>query len=266
MNDSVNASTGYSPFYLVYGKQLRQIPEGAAIRNSRNEEDLAMKLSGALAKARENLRKVQEKMYEVWNRKRSKGDEIQEGDLVMLNRDGIKLEAVLDIKEKLKPLWLGPYRVLEKQSESHFKLELPPTLQRIHPVFHRERLKLFRDPRELFPSRVEHERPPMDETGEHEVKKIAGKRVRQKKVEYLVRGYPIQNRQWLKLSELQNCLDAIREYESGVESGGDAMDIRLLLGDEQLGDSNQLSGLKDTDDVTRLIKDRSSVTCAKNSI
>jgi hypothetical protein len=108
----------------------------------------------------------------------------------------------------------------------------------------------------------------MDKTGEHEVEKIVGKRVRRKKVEYLVhwRGYPIQNRQWLKLSELQNCLDAIREYESGVESGGDAMDIRLLLGDEQLGDSNQLSGLKDTDDVTRLIKDRSSVTCAKNSI
>lgn len=223
LNDSINTSTGYTPFYLAYGKEMKAIPT-IGRRIGASSADLVAKMQETLEKVRKRLREVQEKMFTELNQKREGGEPLKVGQLVWLQREGIHLDGLKGMKEKLKPRWLGPYPVKEQVSDSHYEIELPPTLSRIHPRFHRERLKEYKDPKENFPSRTVAERPPAnEETGEFEAEQIIDKRIRHKRVEYLVRwkGYQEQDNTWEPAEELGNCRRLIREYERVKESGGD---------------------------------------------
>ena len=51
------------------------------------------------------------------------------------------------IKGKLAPRYIGPFRILAKQGEVAYQLELPPHLSRVHDVFHVSQLRrCFADP------------------------------------------------------------------------------------------------------------------------
>jgi Chromo (CHRromatin Organisation MOdifier) domain len=219
LNDSVNASTGFSPFYLAYGRNMKAIPTLG--ERGKRTGDLVEEMQITLEEVKERLRKTQDMMFKEANTGRQEGEEFKAGDQVWLEREGINLDALKGIREGIKPRWLGPYLVRERCSDHHYELELPPTMSRIHPRFHRERLKKYRNPRERFPSRTVLERPPADEeTGEFEVERILDKRKKYNRVEYLVKwlGYALQDATWEPARELTNCLEKIKDFE---ESGGD---------------------------------------------
>ena len=58
-------------------------------------------------------------------------------DFVWLNGKDIKRKVA---SKKLGDIQLGPYKVLEKIGELDYKLDLPRSMSRIHPVFHVDRL------------------------------------------------------------------------------------------------------------------------------
>jgi hypothetical protein len=58
-----------------------------------------------------------------------------EGDAVLLSTKNIKLKSP-NGSRKLLPRWIGPFTVTQIINPVAYKLELPPTMARIHNVFH----------------------------------------------------------------------------------------------------------------------------------
>jgi hypothetical protein len=57
-----------------------------------------------------------------------------------------------NVKGKLAPRYIGPFKVLERKGEVAYHLELPPSLSGVHDVFHVSELKrCLRVPKEQAP-------------------------------------------------------------------------------------------------------------------
>jgi hypothetical protein len=67
-----------------------------------------------------------------YNKKRSKGPALREGDPVYLLRKNLKTKR---LSTKLDYTKLGPFKILKVIGKTTYKLKLPASM-RIHPVFH----------------------------------------------------------------------------------------------------------------------------------
>ena len=100
---------------------------------------------------RENLRIAQ-------SRQKSYADGSR-GDLTFKVNDYVYLKVSpmrgihrFNIKGKLAPRYIGPFRVLERKGEVAYRLELPTDLSGVHDVFHISQLRNFlRVPEEQAP-------------------------------------------------------------------------------------------------------------------
>ncbi|GAW02685.1 pol-like protein [Lentinula edodes] len=111
--------------------------------------------------------------------------EFKVGDFVWLSAEDINLQLS---SEKLGDWQLGPYRILEKIGPLDYRLDLPISLDRIHPVIHVDKLYPWKGntingeiPPPPEPVYLEDEDEP-----EYEVEEILDSRVRWKRLEYLV--------------------------------------------------------------------------------
>ena len=76
---------------------------------------------------------------------------LQPGNYAYLSTKNLQLPE--NLSKKLAPRFIGPYKVLQAVGPSSFKLQIPDSLHRIHPVFHSSllrklegKLPLERDP------------------------------------------------------------------------------------------------------------------------
>jgi hypothetical protein len=67
--------------------------------------------------------------------------EFEVGDNVYLRVSPMKGVKRFGMKGKLAPRYIGPFPLLEKCGPVVYKLELPPSLARIHDIFHVSQLK-----------------------------------------------------------------------------------------------------------------------------
>lgn len=161
-NDKVQASTGFSPFYLNTGRNPRT---PAALLNRRGmaqvrhagAKQFATQLADDLALARANLERVREKMAK-WANKRRRPWDFKVGDEVMLRTDHISLQLT-GPSRKLRDKWLGPFVVERIVNPVAVRLgrgngcSLPDSHQ-YHPTVHVHWLKPYRDGAEQFPHRA----------------------------------------------------------------------------------------------------------------
>lgn len=221
-NNSKQASTGYSPFYLNYGFHP-QLPVNINIETPNpSAKDFIVQLKEDLDEARKNLVEAQNRQAKYANQSRREVV-FQTGDQVMLSTIDYKLRSFSGISQKLLPKFVGPFKIIRVVSPVAYELELPSSMK-IHPVFHVSKLrKYIPNDSESFPTREHIIRPApdmVDGQEEYEVEEIMDKRVRQQGrqhvVEYLVKwkGYPSTESTWEPLTNLTNASEAITEFEA----------------------------------------------------
>ena len=142
-------STGYSPFYLLYGKEVRgpmhilkEILEGKAPQDEEQQTayqyvlDLHHRLSKTYALAQEEMRKACTASAKYVN-KRASLRSLQPKDkcLILLPSSSSKLLAQ----------WKGPFEVIEKLNTVNYKIKV----RGVDKVFHINMLKLYHDPTEV---------------------------------------------------------------------------------------------------------------------
>ena len=226
-NSSVNPSSGFTPFFLVYGREMAspmaQLSEALLQRpNNMTVEALLTQWRDALRQARENLTKAQKRQADSHDQHR-RSVSFAVGDRVMLSTGNLQLRA----PRKLKPRWIGPFTVLEKLGEVNYRLLLPPELKRLHNVFHVSHLKAWKDD-----GRQPVVRPGpwlMGDEHEYDVEAILNDRLidpgkPRKGKEYLIKwaGYPLSDATWEPEANLREDIpELLQAYQRGqyVRSG-----------------------------------------------
>lgn len=220
-NKSIQASTGFSPYYLMTGRELptllsRALESAHEVKNEAAAEH-AKKWHQALELAKDNILKAQARQIKYADEHR-RDLSFAVGDRVLLSTANLRRSGIMVGAPKLLPKFIGPYRISKVISRHAYQLDLPPTM-RVHPVFHIHLLKPFHDPTAAFPARLHEPTPEPEFVDEEEpvweVESILRKRRRGRQVEYLVKwaGYPIEEATWEPLANLQNADLAIQEFE-----------------------------------------------------
>ena len=224
INNAKQASTGFSPFYLNYGQQVRlpldnELAAAAPDCNNPAADERIRRLHADLERARTHIEAAQQRQKHYADQHR-RAVQFAVGDQVLLLTEHLRLVGDDKRSPKLASPFIGPFKITRKVNDNAYELDLPPSLQ-IHPVINITRLKPYRDGSQLFPSRPPPDsRPPPEiaDDGEEafEVEEIMGRRYSGTRREYLVkwRGYPQWEWTWEPQRNLRNAADAVAAFES----------------------------------------------------
>lgn len=233
MNSMKQASTGQSPFFLLYGREPATALD-RALTTGAQSQSLSVTDGGVNPVALER----HQRMKQTWQHARAAAGIAQQrmavnadrhrrqlrfqvGDQVMLSTRHLRFKVPTS---KLSAVYAGPFKVLEVINANAYRLELPPALH-IHDVINITLLKPYKDGTAAFPHRpVAANRPPpeaVDSNGaeSYEVDYIAAAR----RGQFLVvwKGYPVEEATWQQRSDLTGAAEAIAAFyrrQQGAES------------------------------------------------
>jgi hypothetical protein len=221
-NNSVQASTGFTPYFLNHGREMatclsRAMELTDASHSAPAADEMLRRWEQALNDAKEHIRKAQERQRK-WADQHRRDVTFNVGDQVLLSTENLRER--MTGAPKLLERFIGPYPVKRVIAATAYELELPESM-RLHPVFHVHLLRPYVDSRAAFPGRVAyHARPaPAVESTETEpeweVEAVLNKRTRGNKAQYLVKwkGYPMEEASWEPEDHLLNSREAIDDFE-----------------------------------------------------
>ena len=163
VNNSWQETVRETPFFLNYGQHPLTpvaIAAGAADHKSPEAKALVERIRDGIARARQCMAAAQDREAAYANKSRM-DVAFDVGQPVMLHVKNLRLVG----SKKLLPRWLGPFPVQERIGPVAYRLELPSSLGKIHPVFHVSLLK----PYHASGRPMEREPPPIELEGEDSV-------------------------------------------------------------------------------------------------
>ena len=217
INSTVNASTGKSPFQVMYGFQPRNFPKPPEKHEVPSAIDPIKDFKNTTIEVRDALLKAKVNQAQHYNKNRNPDPDFQINDQVLLSTVNIRqrMTGPGQVK-KLMPLWIGPFKIIARPNPNTYKLELPDTMK-IHPTFNVNLLKAYHPNNKLqFPNR-KYERPgpvTITDTNTHyEISDILDHRTYRRQLEYLVswQGWPIDDNTWVAAKDI-NAPHLIKKY------------------------------------------------------
>lgn len=116
-NTSLNETTGFSPFYLIYGREAR-IPIEGQLGVEANGKDISLEeLSYAREVAQRNFQDGQLKNKKFYDEKRS-DVQLEVGDLVAIKNNILQKGK----SKKLIPRFKGPFKVMKKLNDVNYQV------------------------------------------------------------------------------------------------------------------------------------------------
>ena len=226
-NNSKNATTGFTPFYLVYGREARMPIDIALAPLTKAADNPAA--AEATARWRAALQHASENTTQQQRRQKTYADRVRRdvrfavGDRVLLSTEHLKLIGERRRTRKLTERFIGPYRVKRVVNANAYELELPASLK-IHPVINIGHLKEYHDGVRAFPDRpVRLTRPEpeaLDDNGapewlvdrllDHRKVKRGTRHIDQYLVEW--KGYPISEATWEPIENLTGSMDLVQDF------------------------------------------------------
>ena len=230
INNSKQASTGFTPFYLNSGQEVRlPIDHATGVTTAKNPESSLRieRLKLDLSRAAANIQKAQQRQAHYADQHRRESS-FQVGDEVLLSTAHLKMVGAARTP-KFSSKYIGPFRIKRVVGANAYELDLPPQMQ-IHPVLNISRLKAYHNGVAGFPDRrpPHHDRPPPETVREDgaqifEVDRLLAVRGTGRRLEYLVRwkGYPDWEATWQAARELMTtAAEAIAEFEEEQQELG----------------------------------------------
>jgi uncharacterized membrane protein len=219
-NNSVSASTKFSPFFVNYGYNPRtNWPKDQPPVNPTSSNYVHW-LKAIHEECETNLARTRERMGRYYDQKRSEPREpLREGSLVML--DGRFIKTRRPTKKFDQKYW-GPFRIEKVISPTAFRLQLP-TNWRIHNVFHISLLEPYRTsaiPGRPQPSQTDilNSADEIEEQGvsdDYEPEEIMQSRLEEGNVEYLVRWVDFPEPKdwtWEPWEHLKGASELLKEF------------------------------------------------------
>lgn len=226
-NNSKNETTGFTPFYMMYGREARMpidvalAPFTKAADNPTAAEATA-RWRAALLQASDNTARQQGRQKKYADRTR-RDVRFAVGDRVLLSTQHLKLIGERKRARKLTERFVGPYRVKRVVNANAYELELPASLK-IHPVINISHLKEYRDGVLAFPDRpaplTRPEPEALDDNGapewrvdrllDHRKVRRGARHIDQYLVEW--KGYPISEATWEPIEHLTGAIELVTEF------------------------------------------------------
>jgi hypothetical protein len=205
-NNHIHSSTQQVPFMTDTGRLPRMGFEPNGPRSKvESVNEFHDRIASGVSEAKAALVKAKEEYKRYYDRRRTPAPDIKVGDRVWLDASDIQTTRP---SPELSHRRLGPFKVTKVVGQGAYKLELPPRLSRLHPVFPVVKLQLVED--DPFEGRPGYDEPapvlpdvPGD-APEWEVEEILDAKIRYKSLWYMVRfkGYDESHNQWVKHSDV----------------------------------------------------------------
>ncbi|KAK3286468.1 hypothetical protein CYMTET_5970 [Cymbomonas tetramitiformis] len=220
INNTVSASTGYSPFYLDSMAQplsphdlVITIPPEAPVPIQRAIRDHFDQYSAVHANAVDNISRAAEISQARFN-KTHMPKQFAVGQKVLLRTEFIQWTGLTKAGRHFKQPYIGPFTISKVLSHGRaYELDFGNLDIRIHPVQPVSRLELYNDSIQAplpLPQMITEEGQPL-----FEISHILSDKFTRGVKYYLVRyaGYGPEHDTWVKATELTNAADIIAAYE-----------------------------------------------------